>query len=168
MKYIRYLILLCLLFSGLLSAQQQSPLEAFDRFVQGKWLTEGKWSNGNPFKQEVQFSWNLNHKLVEVKTYGTINRKTNEYGLRNKGMRAWNMKDSVIQFWEFDVFGGITSGVCYFKDKNLIYEYNYHQEQLRESWIFEDEDTYKYQIANLKNGKVLELYMESSYRRIKE
>ena len=148
--------------------QNQSDLDSFSNLIDGKWLTEGEWANGAKFKQEIDFEWGLNRKIVKVKTYGTVDPKTGEYGLRNEGIRAWNTKDSVIQFWEFDIFGGVTKGICYFKDKNLHYEYEYHGERLKESWLFVDENTYQYQIVNLVNGKSDKMYMKSTYHRMSE
>lgn len=166
-KMIRQLFLLGGIFiTSFGYCQEQNPLSNFDLFTQGTWLTEGEWSNGQKFKQEIDFSWGLDQKILKVKTYGTIDPKTNKYGLRNEGIRAYNAKDSLIQFWEFDVYGGITEGICYFDGKNLHYEYDYNGSKLKESWLFIDQDNYSYQIASLVDGKVDKVYMKSSYKRI--
>ncbi|PXX99197.1 hypothetical protein DF185_15080 [Marinifilum breve] len=166
MKLKLLIIVCCFLFSIEGFAQENAPLEHFNQFTEGVWITEGEWSNGHKFKQEIDFEWGLNHKIVKVKTYGTIDPKTKKYGLRNEGIRAYNTQDSVIQFWEFDIYGGITKGECYFEGRNLHYEYDYHGEKLKESWIFVDQDSYKYQIGSVKDGKLDKVYMKSSYKRI--
>ena len=160
------LIVCCLLISSFGFCQEKSPLEQFDKFTNGIWITEGEWSNGQKFKQEIDFSWGLDQKILKVKTFGTIDQKTNKYGLRNEGIRAYNAKDSIIQFWEFDIYGGITNGICYFEGKNLHYEYDYNGSKLKESWLYIDQDNYKYQIGSLVNGKIDKIYMKSSYKRI--
>jgi len=168
LKHIFFALFLFLAINLSVEAQKVSPLNGFDNLVGGIWLTEGEWSNGQKFKQEVDFSWGLNQKIVKVKTYGTIDPKGKEYGLRNEGIRSYNAQDSVIQFWEFDIFGGITTGICYFNNKDLYYEYDYNGETLLESWMYVDEDNYKYQIGNMKDGEMDKVYMKSSYRRIKK
>jgi hypothetical protein len=149
-------------------SQEKSPLEKFNKLINGIWITEGEWANGQKFKQEVDFEWGLNHKIIKVQTYGTIDPKTKKYGLRNEGIRAYNGKDSVIRFWEFDIYGGITEGSCYFEGKDLHYEYDYQGEKLKESWIYVDQDNYNYQIGSLKDGKLDKIYMKSSYKRIQK
>lgn len=143
-------------------------LDKFEALLDGIWLTEGKWENGVSFKQEIDFSWGLNKKIVKVKTFGTIDHKTKEYGLRNEGIRSFNADDSIIKFWEFDVFGGVTEGICFFEDKDLHYKYEYKGEMLRESWIFIDENNYKYKLGRIKGDTMDKVYMESSYKRIKK
>jgi len=168
LKHIYFALFLFLAINLSVEAQKVSPLNGFDNLVGGIWLTESEWANGQKFKQEIEFSWGLNQKIVKVKTYGTIDQKSKEYGLRNEGIRAYSTQDSVIQFWEFDIFGGITQGICYFNNKDFHYEYDYKGEVLIESWLFVDVDNYKYQIGNLKDGEIDKVYMESTYRRIKK
>lgn len=168
MKKLYFVLIFLIILPVFLKAQEFSSLNKFSDLTEGIWLTEGKWANGESFKQEVDFSWGLNQKIIKVKTYGTINPETKEYGLRNEGIRSYNVKDSVIQFWEFDIYGGVTSGICYFENRNLYYEYDYNGEKLREAWLYVNDNTYNYQIGSLKNGKLDKVYMKSSYYRIKK
>ena len=165
MRTIIILLLSIFSISAIGQTKELTKLNGFSNLIGGTWLTETEWSNGNQFKQEIIFEWGLNHKIVKVKTLGTVDQRTKEYGLRNEGIRAWNAQDSTIQFWEFDVFGGITSGLCYFDGKDLHYEYEYHSQKLRESWLFIDSDTYEYKVSSLLNGKIDKVYMESVYKR---
>ncbi|MGQ1908324.1 hypothetical protein ACT3CE_00915 [Marinifilum sp. RC60d5] len=168
MKKFCILLSLLVILPVFLKAQKLLSLSGFADFTEGIWLTEGNWANGKSFKQEVDYYWGLNQKIIKVKTYGTINSETNEYGLRNEGIRSYNVKDSVLQFWEFDIYGGITSGTCFFEDKNLNYEYEYNGEFLRETWFYVDKNHYNYQIGSLKDGKIDKVYMKSSYCRVKK
>ena len=165
---VKNVLLLIAMFLPVLAIGQTTNLSHFQNFVGGKWQMEGKWSNGKTFKQEVVFNWGLNKNIVKVKTFGVTNPQTGEYGLRNEGIRAWNKEKNTIEFWEFDLFGGITEGTCNFEGKNLFYLYNYHGEELKESWIYIDENTYSYEIASVKDGNVIKSYLKSIYKRIEE
>lgn len=166
-NFLKHLILVCCIFFSFESdAQKKMPLEKFEQLIDGIWITEGEWSNGQKFKQEIDFEWGLNQKIIKVKTFGIIDPKTNKYGLRNEGIRAYNAQDSLIYFWEFDVFGGITKGVCYFEGNNLHYEYDYQGKKLKESWLYINQNNFDYQIGSMINGKIEKIYMKSSYKRI--
>lgn len=166
MKPKKLLLLFAILMPMMLKAQT-TEMTHFRNFI-GKWEMEGKWSNGKTFKQEVILEWGLNQNIVKVKTYGVTNPETGAYGLRNEGIRAWNKQKDSILFWEFDIYGGITEGTCEFEEKNLHYLYDYNGEQLKESWIFIDKNTYSYEIVSLKDGKVNNSYLKSTYKRIVE
>ncbi|MEH0156869.1 hypothetical protein V6R21_22260 [Limibacter armeniacum] len=148
-----------------LGQEQGTKLQAFHNLMDGKWVTEGKWENGTPFKQEMTFEWGLGKTLVKVKTFGITNMETKSFGLRNEGIRTWSKTDSTIRFWEFDVFGGITEGVCLVEGKDIHYEYEYGKERLRESWVYKDLNTYQYRIGVYKKGKWQKVYMDAVYRR---
>lgn len=117
---------------------------------------EAKWPNGQVFKQEVIYEWALNKKLLKVKTYGTINPETGEYGLRNEGFRAWDSETEKILFWEFDIFGGITSGECVLENGAYHFEYFYkindEVRKMRDSWTPVDENSYKYEVVMREGG----------------
>jgi len=143
----------------------QSSLSAFENLVGSKWEVVGRWSNGEDFRQEYLFEWSLDKNLVKVQTYGTINMLTGEYGLRNEGIRVWKEGEGKIQFYEFDIFGGVTEGICTIDGESIIYEYNYQGLALKESWIFKDKNTYEYIVESLENGKRKELYQTSTIKR---
>ncbi len=122
---------------------QNNPVQIFENFIDGYWLSEGKQMGGHDGKTEKYFEWGLNGKMVKVKTHNT-NPETLEFGLRNEGVRFWSAEDSLVHFYEFDVFGGITKGIVTIENQNIHYDYEYQGYKLRDSWIFIDENTYKY------------------------
>ncbi|MEP1096102.1 MAG: hypothetical protein ABJG78_13390 [Cyclobacteriaceae bacterium] len=157
------LILIAIIHANLLIAQ--SELSAFENLVGSKWEVVGKWSNGEDFRQEYLFEWSLDKKLIKVQTFGTTNMLTGEYGLRNEGIRFWKENEEVIKFYEFDIFGGITEGVCTIDSNSIIYDYVYEGLTFRDSWIFKDLNTYQYVVENLENGERKELYQTSTITR---
>lgn len=161
-----FLILLLNLGGIQSKAQEPNPLNIFEPLMGGKWLVEGTWENGGKFKQEVVLEWGLDKKIVKVKTYGTIDQATNAYGLRNEGIRAWSLSDSTIQFWEFDVFGGITEGTCQSEGRNIYYDYDYQGLALRDAWNYINDDTYEFVVGSVKDGKMDKVYQKSTFRRV--
>ena len=104
-----------------------------------------------------------------MKTYGTINQETGEYGLRNEGIRAWDAETGKIRFWEFDIYGGITTGDCNLENGTIHFEYSYkingEEKRLRDSWTPIDKDTYKYEIVMQENGEWSKVLLSSERER---
>lgn len=143
----------------------QSELSGFENLVGSKWGVVGKWSNGEDFRQEYLFEWSLDKKLIKVQTFGTTNMLTGEHGLRNEGIRFWKENEETIKFYEFDIFGSVTKGVCTIDGSNIIYDYEYEGLTFRDSWIFKDKDTYQYVVESMENGERKELYQNSIIKR---
>ena len=158
------ILLAPLFYTNLLFAQ--SPMSAFDNLIGSKWILEGEWGNGQKFKQEYEFEWSLGKKMVKVKTFGTINIETGEYGLRNEGVRFWQKDEEKILFYEFDVYGGATDGLCTTEGNNIYYTYEYQGGIFKDSWIFQNKDTYQLTIESIEDGKRKELYQTSIIKRV--
>ena len=152
--------------------QQEQSFQVLSQLIGGKWLAEGQWSNGSPFKQEMIYEWGLNHTIIKVKTYGTTDHETGAFGLRNEGIRAWDATQNKLLFWEFDVFGGITSGHCLIEGQNIYYEYVYSQNgesnTFRDAWTRIDENTYVYKVGIYKDEQWKAVFLESSFKRVRE
>lgn len=167
---IKYLLLVLLLSSTLSYGQtsKETAYKALENLVGGTWLYEGQWGNGQKFKQEHIFEWGLNRQIMKVKTYGTVNQETGEYGLRNEGIRAWDTKTETVKFYEFDVFGGATIGDCVFEKDRFHYEYLYEiegrQQLMRDTWKFMDKDTYLFSV-NLKSGDEWKVFSSNEIKR---
>ena len=162
-KVLPVFFILCI---GVLDVGAQDITEHFTSLIGSKWRMEGKWDNGKSFKQEKEFSLGLEGKIVRVKTYGTINPQTGDFGLRNEGVRTYNAQTKQFEFYEFDVFGGVTSGTVEFEDGNIIYHYTYNGEDLTDFWEKVDEDTYKYKVGILEDGKWTKVYHTSEFVRV--
>lgn len=102
-----------------------TSLQTFENLVGGTWEGEGTWSDGNPFKLNIEYEWGLSGNLVKSKTFGNISKDGYEFGLRNEGIRAWSGEASGLVFWEFDIFGGITEGEVEVQGKDHYYRFMY-------------------------------------------
>lgn len=165
------IIVLCVVTYSANAKSKDQSLNTFDILFGGAWSFDGKWPNGTEFKQEYKFEWSLNKKIVNVTTFGTINMETNEHGLRNKGIRAWDNQTQEANFWEFDIFGGITEGKCIIDGKDIIYEYEYNMEGKSELfndvWRFIDDNTYNtYQYTvRMKNTEGWKVFTTNELKR---
>jgi len=157
-----------------LRAQTSSPrtpvVSAFSELVGGKWVTDGTWSSGYTFKQEHIYEWGLNGKLIKVRVYDIDAGKNGEVGLRNEGIRAWDEQAKQMRFWEFDTFGGITTGVCGVERGSLFYEYDYQvkgeTKKLRNLWTRLSVDTYTLKVGVWENGGWQKILLETTFRRV--
>ena len=165
-----FALLLGLAFSTFAQTEAEMQMDAFETLVGGKWKAEGKWLNGNPFKQEVQFFWELDHNIIKVETKGFLDDNGEEFGLRSEGIRAWDSKDNSAKFWEFDIFGEITSGSCIIEENgNIHYQYEFNLDGseaiFRDSWTKLNEDTFRYKVGIYENGKWKSVYLDTTFRR---
>jgi hypothetical protein len=143
---------------------EPKQLLVFENLIGGTWTIKADLEDGEVFHQKHQYEWSLDKRIVKVKTRGTIDEDTKEFGLRDEGIRAYNPKDSTIRFWEFDVFGGVTEGLVLIDNDNFEYIYNYSGHTLRHKWIYVDSDTYEFIILSEKDGKMTEL-LRSAFTR---
>jgi hypothetical protein len=167
------IIMTILLVSTALYAQgsQTTLLDTFSNLAGSKWKAEGKWSNGGSFKQEQIYEWGVGKKIVKVQTFGTVDQQ-GSYGLRGEGIRAWDNKQKVMRFWEFDVFGGITIGTCGIDGNSFYYEYDYAANgkvrKFRDSWTKLNEDTYAYKVGIYEGEKWESVFLEAKFERIEK
>ena len=122
---------------------QNNPIEAFSPLIGGSWISEGVQLGGHKGKTEIKFVWGLDGKIVKATTY-TTDPETLKFGLRNEGIRTYNVQQKTIEFYEFDKLGGVTVGKVVIEGKNLHYEYEYSGTSLRDSWIYINENKYQF------------------------
>lgn len=142
----------------------QNHLAIFEHLTPKTWKAEGKWGDGSLFKQESEFSFALDSTLVLVKSKGFTNQEQTEYDDRNHGIRKWNSKKNILEFWEFDVFGGVTQGKIFVEDKNLRYEYDYGGTLVSDYWEFVDDNTYNFKVGNYVDGEWKQVYLKTQFR----
>ena len=143
---------------------QENKLNGFDNLVNKTWLADGEWSNGTQFKQEITFNYDLNKTIVVTNSKGFTNQAQTEYGNRNHGIRQYNAKENKIEFWEFDVFGGVTQGVVEFTDKHIYYNYKYGESMVTDCWEYIDDETYKFIVGSYKDGKWEAVYLQTEFK----
>lgn len=146
----------------------QDGLDIFEGFTSKTWKAEGKWGDGSLFKQESKFSYALDSTIVVVKSKGFTNKEQTEFGDRNHGIRKWNSEKGFVEFWEFDVFGGVTWGKIFVEDKNLRYEYVYGETLVSDYWEYVDNNTYNFRVGNYIDGKWKQVYLETQFKSVEK
>lgn len=156
--------ILLIVLMPIIMLSQENKLEGFDNLVDKTWIADGKWSNGSKFKQEIHFSYDLNKAIVISDSKGYTNEAQTEYGNRNHGVRKYNSKEDKIEFWEFDVFGGVTKGTVEFKDKNIFYHYKYGESIVTDCWEYVDDATYQFTVGSYNDGKWDAIYLQTEFK----
>lgn len=154
-----YLLLLPLTLVG-----QTHPLDVFDHLLNKKWSAEGTWGDGSTFKQEVYFESDLKRRLILSKTKGFTDKAQTQFGWRNHGVRQWNQSKSQLEFWEFDVFGGLTSGVVLVRDKDMLYQYQYGDSFVTDAWEYLNDSTYQFTVGSYKEGEWEQVYLKTQFK----
>lgn len=157
MKKIYLFIFLFIGLSVQISAQADNPLMKLRNLIGGTWKIEGQWKNGDKFEQRITNEWGVGQKIIKSQTFGIINPETNITGLRSEGIRAFNAQNGQIEFWEFDIFGGITTGKILIDENKIIFEYVYNTPngkfQMRDVWEKDSNDKYRYSILQNRNDE---------------
>lgn len=161
-----YMLLLAL--APIMLFCQDNKLKIFENLVDKSWVANGEWSDGTEFRQEISFNYDLNKTIVITKSKGFTNQSQTEYGNRNHGVRQYNAKDDKIEFWEFDVFGGVTQGKVEFIDKNLFYHYKYGESIITDCWEYVDDKTYRFIVGSYKDGKWESIYLQTEFEQKNE
>ena len=147
-----------------LGVGQNNQLQGFDNLVNKTWVAEGEWRNGSKFKQEVSYIFDLNNSIVVTNSKGFTNQEQTEYGNRNHGIRQYNAEKDKIEFWEFDVFGGVTKGTVQIEDKNIWYHYQYGDATISDCWEYLDDTTYKFTVGIFKDDKWEAVYLRTVFK----
>ncbi len=167
MKRLIYSAFFVLFLHTFLSAQS-TDWGAFHNLMDKTWEAEGKWGNGSKFKQEVQFSFDLNQQIIVAESKGFTDQAQTQFGNRNHGIRKYDPKQEKFVFWEFDVFGGVTQGEVILEDKNIIYQYQYGTTMVTDMWQFVNDSTYQFIVGNYEDGSWKQKYLETTFQEKKK
>lgn len=173
MKNLLIILITVLLSASTMAAQEGNTMEElFGNMTSGKWHIEAEWNkSGMPFVQDVVYEWSLDKKIIKAKTYGTVNMETEEFGLRNEGIRAYDPAKGKVGFWEFDVYGNVVTGNVIKENGTLHYEYeqeiNGNKTLFRDGWTRVDDNTYNFTVNMMKEGEWLTL-LEGEFVRTEE
>ena len=160
-------MLLLLLFAshGLLSQDQKAnPLAPLNMLSDKTWMIEATWADGSVFKQEITGEYKLNENLLITKTMGFINPERTLVGERSYGVRKYDEDSKSILFWEFDTFGGVTTGEIQARGKDLWYIYNYGESTIADIWEYLDDETYAFRVVQYDNAEVGNVYLKGAYK----
>ena len=159
-----------LLFAQEAQTEKDKIFKVYTNLLGGRWETKGKWERGQEFHQEVIITLELTKNLFIVKTKDFIDAKQFDHAQRNYGIRAWDDKEKKMKFWEFDVFGGITTGEIRVEGNNIYHVYQYQNKNgemlfLADAWIYIDKDTYSFKVCEFVNNSLGKEYMATIYKR---
>jgi len=143
---------------------QENKLQCFETLIDKTWVTEGKWGDDSPFKQEITYQYALDSTLIICNTKGFTDETRTKFGDRNHGIRKYDKSKDEIQFWEFDIFGGTTTGTVKQVDKNIVYEYDYGGTIVTELWEFVNDSTYNFQVGKYHEEKWEQIYLSSQFK----
>ncbi|WP_139001802.1 hypothetical protein [Hyunsoonleella aestuarii] len=158
------LLLLLFSLSSLISKGQENHLKKFEALVGKVWYAEGNWANGSKFKQEITFQFSLDSTIVLVNSNGYTDINQTKYGLRNHGIRQYDKTSKKIKFWEFDIFGELTTGSVEILKDDIFYTYKYGNAIVTDAWIKIDDKTYKFIVGSRSDGKWTQKYLETKFR----
>ncbi|WP_081894429.1 VOC family protein [Muricauda sp. MAR_2010_75] len=157
--------LISLLFAGFFNLQaQKSELSVFEPLLGKTWKAEGTWGDGSKFKQETVFKYSLDSTLVLAESKGFTNQEQTAFGSRNHGIRKFDAESNSLTFWEFDVFGGVTTGTITTKGKDIIYTYDYGGSIVTDYWKYIDANTYGFTVGNYENGTWKQTYLQTQFK----
>ena len=155
--------LLLFLLIPILSIAQPISSSPFKNLLNKTWKANGNWGDGSIFKQEISFSYDLNEKIIITKTKGFIDETQEKYGNRNHGIRIYDTATSTYKFWEFDIFGGVTTGDITYRDNDIYYTYQYGESVITDLWEYVNESTYKYKVGILVDDEWQKVFLETTF-----
>ncbi len=144
-------------------SQGQEHLSVFENLMGKTWFAEGEWGNNTKFKQEIEFKYDLGGTLVISDAEGFTNQEQTTYGPRNHGIRKFDKESNTIKFWEFDVFGGVTTGSVEAKGKDFIYTYSYGASVVTDYWEYVNDNTYNFTVGNYVDGQWKQIYLKTKF-----
>lgn len=159
----RIFTFLLLLLIPLMSISQPINSSPLNNLVDKTWSANGKWGDGSTFKQEISFSYDLNEKIIISKTKGFIDETKENFGNRNHGVRMYDTSSSTYKFWEFDIFGGATTGDITFKNNDIYYTYQYGDSVITDLWEYVNASTYNYKVGILVDDQWQQVFLETTF-----
>jgi len=143
-------------------------LQPFSPIVGATWKANGKWKDGRPFKQEVEYRWGVGSQNVQVATKSYLDTSFTGFGAFSEGVHAWDNNNNQIRFWNFDMYGNIVEGKVLTKGKDITYVYNYKAEDgteiaMTDMWKWVKEDKYMFKVGTMEDGEWKEVYLETYF-----
>jgi len=160
-------ILFVLLFLTSSAVAQNEGLSVFDALIGKTWYAEGKWGDGSIFKQETTMEYGLGEHIVISRSKGFTDEEQKQFGDRSHGVRQYDSESGQLKFWEFDVFGGLTEGRVFTKEKSIYFQYTYGNSLVTDGWEYVDEDTYNFKVGSYENGEWKQIYLSTQYKAVR-
>ncbi len=147
---------------------QQPSWRAFENLIDKTWEATGKWGDGSPFQQSINYTYDLNEQIIIAKSKGFVDKAQTKIGNRNHGIRKYDLTAKKFVFWEFDVFVGMTQGDLVLDDKNITYQYKYGASIVTDKWEYVNDSTYIFTVGEFENGAWKQKYLETTFTQKKE
>ncbi|WP_299228200.1 hypothetical protein [uncultured Psychroserpens sp.] len=168
------LLLLFLIITQIAIAQNDhETFTAHENLIGGIWKLDAKWGDGTPHKLNISYESSLDGLILKTTTHGNVKTDGYEFGLRNEGIRYFNKETKTIEFYEFDVFGGLTKGSITYNSKDIYYTYNYEvggqKTEITDGWEYINENTYKYSIGiyDFESNTWKQKFLNAEIKRLK-
>ncbi len=162
-----YLLTIGFALTAITAIAQENPMNAFEKLAGATWVSGGLQLGGFEGRTEYEMNWDLNKKVVRVNSFST-DPKTKEFGFRAVGIRTYNTTTKQLEFYEFDKYGGVTPGTILVDGNNLHFEYEYGGSYLRDSWIYENDNTFQFIVGIWEDGKWSKKFHETTFRKAKD
>lgn len=163
MKYL-VTLLMCCLFVNSTMAQDENPLDIFEPLMGKTWTIDAEWGDGSAFKQELKIEYGLQENIIYSYTKGFVNPERTAFGDRSFGVRKYDEESEKFLFWEFDTFGGVTTGEIVTKGRDLWFMYEYEGMTFADIWEYLDKETYVFRVVSYDNGKIGDIYLKGAYK----
>jgi hypothetical protein len=148
------------------SLRRAAAFAAFEPLLNRSWQADEQWENGQHFKQIVHFRSALSGQIIRVETMGFTDPKQQRWGTRNHGIRRWNPELGQMEFYEFDVLGGLTTGHLSFQGDSIFYHYAYGGNALTDAWLPVDANTYLFLVGQWENNAWTNIFLQTQFRAI--
>jgi len=158
---------------SLLAQENISVFPEHENLIGGIWKTApgASWVDGTPCKLFIEYQKGLEGAILKTKTQGNTSQESYKFGLRNEGIISFNKEENKGKFFEFDIFGNLTSGEFKYQDKNIYYTYKYPMYTddmvLTDCWEYVDDNTYNFTVGvyDEVNNKWEKKFLSTSFKR---
>lgn len=152
---------------GLL-AQGNIMLMPFEPLMNATWKAEGKWKDGTPFKQEINYAWSDDNETVELVTKSYLDTSFTTFGVYSQGVIAWDTLTNSIAFKLTETNGNVIDGKVKTKQKTILYEYVLENElgmktYLTDALIWIKPDKYLLKVGRLEKDEWEDVYLEAYF-----
>jgi hypothetical protein len=154
------------LFPIFVFAQGNVMLQVFTPLIDATWKAEGKWKDGKPFRQEIEYKWGAGDNSVEMKTASYLDTISKDFGHFSDGLHTWDTISNSIKFSVKDINGKVIEGSVKTKQKTIMYEYAIENAMgmktyMTEALIWIKPDKYMFKVGTMKDDEWEEVYLET-------
>jgi hypothetical protein len=148
-----------------LFAQGNIMLMPFEALMNAEWKGEGKWKDGTPFKQEINYRWGSGEEDVRMETKSYLDTTFSDFGKFSDGIYTWDTITNSIQFKVEDIHGKVIDGTVLNKQKTILYQYVVENElgmktYMTDALIWIKPDKYLFKVGTMKDDEWVEVYLE--------